>query len=485
MVAARAAGLSSLLPARSTRNAGALLFGSFVQIARCLAITPVLTRVLGPTAYGAYWAMLALVYTLRPLVATGTNPIVTALLVQRPSDEGELIWGAVTEATIRAVLLWAALVAALCVISPGSDRAGLAACLGAILLSDAIGQVGLALSARLRDRPIVAAQNTALMAQSIAAVIAAWLGGGAIGVAACTGVGALLQAWLVVRAVRRRLPHLLLPSRARSSSWRFDILRAGAPSVGICIAVVVAQQCDIVISEALAGRAQAAAYAGCARVLAFAYLIPQALATSLLPVFAERNEQGHATCLHGMTVMAALALPVALLAPLYAPGFTLLLGSRYALAATLAPVLVWRTVSIFAASPADMYFIGTGRQRFVLGYHAACATTVLVGCALLTPTRGVMGTAIAVVAGEAVKMGAVTGGLGLQAAKQLARALAGPAAASGIALLLGAATPGPWWLRTIVGFAAVVALCELPRVSPVTPLTTTLRLWRRRPCESV
>jgi O-antigen/teichoic acid export membrane protein len=453
--------------ARPVKNTAVLLIAGGVQIVRGLAVTVLVGRTLGAVEYGLFATALAIAGTVRPLVGAGVVPPLVAEVARERTREPALIAGACREATAVALVLWVALV--------GVGRSSLVderisvclACLGALLVTDALGLRSISLSARLEDRFVLRAQILASLFVVATVPLCAALGLGIVALSLCTVLAALLQSVLVARAARAVAGPL--PALMRNP-WPLPTLRLAAPSIGISFAVAVCVQFDLVLVERLGGPAAAGSYAAAGRALGLALLLPQSVGASLLPLFARSGIESYQRCIRATSLLAAFGLPIALLAPLYSDGVAQLFGSGFDGVATLTIILAWRIAALFITTPIDAYLIAQRRQRAVLGCHVLAATLV-VGIALLTvPRLGAVGCALAAVAGEIAKIAALLRCLGRARSAEVFHGLIGPFVAGAVALVVGWLLPGGWCLRTLLSAALYLAVAEWPGLCTMPPM---------------
>jgi O-antigen/teichoic acid export membrane protein len=457
---------------RAVVNAAYRLGGSIVErLLRGVLLIPLVVRRFGVASYGQYAMALSIVNMVRPLVV-GAAPLLTAEAARRPRSSRRLI----ARASNEALLVGLALAVAVTLIGDrvAPELASILPWMALVLACDAVVLRGLQLSARMRDAPVVLAGVLgALGLVAAAGLLAARMRT----LAMCTTVAGMVQAAAVLVMVRRDRARPI--TSAAPQPERSLYLRAW-PALLLALVNGVGGNLDVVLVAWLAGAFDAGCYAAAARLLAVTIVVPSAIASSLLPMYAAPSELARRRCVDGMAVAFALGLPLALFAPFYAPTLHALLGAKLVIGAGLLAALGTRMALAFVGVVAVGHLIAGGRQRGALIVEIGSLALLVALTPFAIARAGVLGAAVAAATAEAFKTIGFVALLGGASVVRLGRRVALPASGCAVAWLVGRHVATSSWMRLAV--AGVVYLIFLERSWPgMGPLRAhRLSSWRRK-----
>lgn len=394
--------VSRSITARVARNTSFCVAAAGIEIVRAAVTTPVLTRHLGVADYGSLGVGLTLLSLARPFVATGIAMILVRECAKHPEREAGLVAAGLRLGAISAVVFMAAAVATALLAGGGGGVLVVLPALSLSLVADALAISGVLVTVRLRDERTAAAQlvSGALFLAGTLALVAAGAGLTAVCLlfSACAGARALVL-WSVTRRLRQR-PH--------APESRRDLAREAAPAAMLSFVAAAHMHMDLVLVAALAGAAQAGLLAAASRVAFLALVLPQAIASSLLPVLAKQTPAAAAATATRVSFgLGALgAVGVALSLPLSGT-IVSVLGDGFADAAALLPLLGVRVWFLYLSIPLDALLISDGRQRLVAWLHAAAAAGSLALGLLVIPSHGAVGAVVVACITEGLKCASV------------------------------------------------------------------------------
>lgn len=391
--------LRRLMGGRVARTAGWLTAWKAVKLANSLIIGIWLARHLGPTDYGVYSYIMALVLGLTPISSFGLSSVVTKDIKLANEEEGRILGATAAMRTFGAtvVLLVSVAVATL----SSLDTPGLPLMVAAV----AIG--GMAGVGSFLEYYFVAKQDMSnFVKYSISRIILF-----SVLKIAFMLVGAGLQALVFVAAVEIASAGLAgfsayLRHGGRVRDWRVDMVvvrrywRRSLPLIVSGLSAAIYLKIDIIFLAEMRSASEAGVYAVAARLSEIWFILPPILIAAAFPRLLElrRDQPGaYQRRLQDMfDLMAAAAMMIALTISFVAlPLVTFLFGESFAPAAAILVVHVWSCLFTFQRAILGKWFVAEDLYSLALTNNLIGAGANVVLNLLLIPPYGAMGAAVA------------------------------------------------------------------------------------------
>lgn len=379
-------------------NIGWLVGERGLTLAAALAVNVVLARYLGPTDFGALNFAISFVGLFGTFTYLGFSGIVTRDLVLHPEDRDELLGTTFVLKLAGAAAAILAIVGLARIVAPAPDMQLLIAIIAAGLLFDAFLVITFWFESRVEAR------------YSVRATGAAVLGGAALKIALVL-LKAPLVAFAIAVAAQKALTALglWLIFRRRGASvrgWRFTGARARAlfaqswPLILSSVGALLYLKIDQVMLGAMAGNEEVGIYAVAARLSEVWYVLPTAVATSLLPGIvklrkgsAERYRRALQRIFDILFVASlAVAIPVTLVA---GPLMDLLFGPEYVASTLVLRIHIWTAPAMFMGAVLSKWLIAEDMLLFSFTRQGLGALVNVALNLALIPRFGAVGAAIA------------------------------------------------------------------------------------------
>ena len=479
---------------RRTADGTVLLFlAEALLLPTGLVTAAVLTRRLGPDAYGLFTVAASLVAWLSWIVGSAFSTRAAIALVSEADDPRP----------VASLVLRVHLVA-------GAASAGVFA-LVAPAVADVLGDARLVPLLRLlavelllfsaarayqnvlvgtgayRPRALGSAVRWTLRMVAVVGFVEAGLG---VAGAALGGLLALAAEVVVYRAHRR------IPLGLRSGVSGARLWRTAAPLFVFEVVLRGLSRIDLFALKALGGTAAEAGFYGAAQNLT---VVPGLFTLAFTPLLlatvgrlSRAGAEAQARRLgHDALRLAAYALPLAAAAAAVAPGLVrALFGAAFAPAA---PLLAWLIVGAAAqvtVSVGSALLVSAGRPAWTTAIAVPMVAVAAAGYLVAFPLSGAVGMAAVTVAtmalgGVAVLAGVRAAGWPAPGVATYARAAAASALAVAVAVW---PLPGAWWLVQLAVAVAVVAgvawTAELSVAERARFRSEARRVWSRHAGES-
>lgn len=362
-----------------------------------------MARHLGPASFGALSYAAATVAFLVPVADLGIEMLVRRDLTQAPERAGELAATVMilrlTSGGVAMAVLWLSLPQGWI---PASEIQ-LIMVLSFTLFAPGLNVTELWLQSRLEARQAMPAQWLALAVGTAGRVVAIIQDAPLVAFVVVMTVETLLAAIFVTLVGRRRS----LRFAAFDRTTAIALLRETWPLTLLGVMTVIYMRIDVMMLRQWRGEAEAGVYAAATRLVELTYMIPSALALSVMPALLRAKEEGWEPYMRRlgqyMDASAAAAyfiiIPVSVLAPLL---IQFLYGAEYAGAAKVLRIQIWGALFVFLGIARGQFLINAGLTRF---YLAAATSGAVVNVALnlvLIPRWGATGAAIAMVTSYAM-----------------------------------------------------------------------------------
>jgi O-antigen/teichoic acid export membrane protein len=388
--------------ARHVKNALWLLSDRGLALIVGFFVSAYVARVYGPDIFGVYSYGLALLYLFAVPGHAGLNALVVKRLVDVDTDKS-VIMG--TSLVIKGLGFSVGLLLLLgFAFFPGmhtpTERT-----LIAIMCISLLIQPGYVLDfwfqAHYVTRYQALSKQIALVLASGMKVAAAAMGASILWIAGATVIQALLSVLFLVL-------FYLGTTSANRQRWRFDsdeavslLRQGGVVFLGTFFAAIYLKV-DQIMLKMVKGDAEVGVYAVAATVSEAFYFIPVAIAAAVFPRLVELRTEDPQTyhkrtqqLLDGLAVLAiALAVFVTLVA---APIIATVFGAQYSDASLILGIHIWAAIFIFMRAVFSKWIVAEGLVWFSVITQGSGAVINVALNALLIPSMGAVGAAVATV----------------------------------------------------------------------------------------
>lgn len=371
-----------------------------------VGVTIALVRGLGPSEYGVWSALLAVIGIVGYLTSLGLEDVaVRQAAMDRPRESTWISALLSLELMLAVPVTIAALVVTLA-IAPNAAARVAAVLLSATCLISALGSVRTVFQLRIRNRWTAGFEllNGALWAIGVFAIAAAG-GGVAAFAAAFLASSAIVNVAQVVLA-RRQIRFRLRGGRQA----RTQLIKIGVPFAIASLLYLSYTQIDQVLVFELAGPHAAGLYGAASKVFARALVIPGSVLATMFPMIAAayKEDVGRMRALvqTAVEVLLAATLPlVALVAVIGRPLMRLLFGPEFAAAGpALSVLMIVFAISAFSYVAGDLVIVLRLQRRYIQYAVAGLVVNVALNLVLI-PAYGFIAAAWVCLLTEALVIG--------------------------------------------------------------------------------
>ena len=453
-----------------------------LHLALNVASSVILIRYMGPDHYGDYVRVIAVTGWVGLLSEFGLNKVGVRHAARDDGSTGAVIG---TVMGTRAVLsLGAAAIAQLTLLPLHASAAVHLAALVASLMFVFDGLFATVVVFQVTLKQHYEAGVRVLMEIVELAILLALVASGA-------GLVALVSAPVVGSAAGAAIGYALARARFglrlsydRTLAW--SLVRSAAPIVPAIMIGVLTLKLDSLMVAALRPRHEVGLYGAAYQPMEYALNAVTVVAFPFFPLLARSYGRDPAAFLrsyrHATEAVLAFVLPItAITLVLAGPMVTAVYQPAWS--GSAAPMRVLSIALVFMALSAWNGFVllAANRQRLTIRYGAAALVVSLVTCAVLLPTVGYMGGAIAAVVANVVStvwsLGLLRRQVGVVVSPQRVLRVVGANAAMGGAAAGLVAVGVPWWAA---GGLALATYPVLLSAFGVMTLRTATELVRRR-----
>ena len=388
--------------AKAIASNSSWLFGDkILRLAIGAPISFWMARHLGPASFGELNYALAFTAIFGAIAAAGLDGIVIRELVRRPAFASVTLSTALALKAATGVIAFAACVTtAYLVDGAGSRELILVSIIGAGLLFQMFDVLDYWFQSQVKSSISVRARMIAFASCSCARIVLILNQGSLVDFAVVAFVEIALGAACLSIGYRRS-PHS--PSgTAPRAGVALNLLKDGWPLLLSGVAVMLYMRIDMVMLEKMTGSHAVGIYAAATKVSEIWYVLPMAIASSVLPSLLRRRATDPASYLHSLRrfyfLLAWLALTIAIPLSLCADWVVLLLyGTDFRAAGPVLAIHLWASYAVFLGVGSSQYLLAENLQVYSL-YRTlfGLATNVILNLALIPPF-GVLGAAIATV----------------------------------------------------------------------------------------
>ena len=384
-------------------NLGWLLTDKLVRVLLTVVVGFWLARYLGPVRFGALSYAVALVALLLPVAELGLEMLIRRDFARSPADSADL---ARTALGLRAGGAFAALGLLFVALALGlvpAAEVDLVLIIAISLFNPALSVAEPWLQSRMESPRAMPLQWLIL---SLGAGVRIW--------SISAGAPLATFAWIMaVESIVVALALTLTGRRCGLRTGRFrgelarTLMREAWPLTLLGVVTVIYMRIDVVMLRRIHGEAEVGVYAAATRLVELTYMLPAALAVSLMPGLLRAKSDGPTAYLERfrqyLDVSAAAAyliiVPVTLLAPLV---IRLAYGDDYAASAEVLRIQIWAALFVFLSLARGQFLINAGLTRFYLAAAGAGAVANVALNLVLIPRWGGVGAAYATVGSYAV-----------------------------------------------------------------------------------
>lgn len=386
---------------RVTANTAWLLSDRLLRMAVGLAVGVWVARYLGPEQFGLLNYASVLVAFMAVFSTLGLDAVVVKELANAPDQANEILGTTFGIKLAGAVLTLSLAVATIAFLRPGN---ALALALVAIIASAAFLQAFDAIDywyqSRLQSRYVVIAQNASFMLVAL------------VKIGLIVGQAHLIAfAWAILGEIALASIGLLvvfMHTGNRVRQWRFRVTRARTllaeswPLLLSGIFVTLYIRIDQFMIAQMLGDQALGVYSAAVRLVEVWFVIPMAIASSVLPVLVRDKESSQEQYVERLTqlftAMLWLSVTIACITTAAAgPLVKLLFGPDYAAAADILRIQIWSAPLIFIGSIANHWFLIERLNRYTLYRHILGAVVNIGLNLMLIPRFGIAGAAAATV----------------------------------------------------------------------------------------
>ena len=456
----------------------------FLHLALNVASSVILVRYMGPDHYGDYVRVIAVTGWVGLLSEFGLNKVGVRHAAREDGSAGRVIGTVMGTRTVLSVA--AAAVAQLTLLPLHASRTVHIAALVASLMFVFDGFFATVVVFQVTLKQHYEAFVRVLMEIVELSVLLLLVASGA-------GLVALVSAPVVGAAVGCVVGYLVARSRFalrlsfdRNLAW--ELLRTAAPIVPAIMIGVLTLKLDSLMVAALRPRHEVGLYGAAYQPMEYALNAITVVALPFFPLLARAHGRDAVAFLrsyrHATEAVLAFILPITTITLVAA---TPMVKAVYqpVWAGSAGPMRVLSVALVFMAISAWNGFVllAGNRQRMTIRYGAAALVVSIVTCAVLLPTIGYMGGAIAALAANIVStvwsLTLLKNELDLRLSVQRVLRVVGANAAMGGAAVVLIALGVPWWGACMVGLASYPLLLSAFGVMGVRTAAALLR--RSRP----
>ena len=394
--------------ARASRNllfSRAFQVGSGQVIRRCARFLFFFfaARKLGPTTFGVYALLLAIVLTLAIISGEGFSDYLARELSKAP-ELGRGLYVRVTQLRLLyVVLLYVPTIVLLHTLKYPAEILEDASLLFLILFPNApfgaaqgvlraAGRFGLLTWLETVQGSVLLVAGVSLFAKAPVLRSIIWA---EVASAFAGGIAAVLM----VRGLRQ-------PKLKSSVPWRQVVRETSVFNIYPVITNIY-DRIDVVLLSALAGSLAVGIYAAPYRILNGIQILPFALMSALLPAISgttgNENENDQQLCSRMTGFFYSLALfPVLAVTLLARPLVLLLLGNSFAESTPVLRILIWATIPMFVNFGLNTFLLARSHEKKFLRTTVVCAVVNIVANLILIPRFSYFAAAAVTILTEAV-----------------------------------------------------------------------------------
>ncbi|MSP11877.1 MAG: flippase [Chloroflexi bacterium] len=383
---------------RAARNTAAMGLGRIITFALNVIATVILTRYLGPTSYGHFATIFALITLIDYTADIGLGDVAVRELARNPAQTNKLL----TAATVLR-LGFAAVGIVLTGILPlvlnyPPELRGLAVLASATLIIRALSSPTLVFRARLNMHYDVIVLTVMRLADTGLILLVALLGGGLREMILARLAAGLIGA-VAYWGVAQRTQRLGLKfDKAAMKRMGLDALPVAMSAVMLMIYL----RADLLMLAKMLGPNAVGLYSATHQILEYNLAISGLFMGSLFPLLAQYYHQHThyqfiALYQKSFDLLMMVIIPMAVVTTLFAEDLvTLLFGPSYAGAAMSLRIMLWTSVAFFFGNVVGATLIAINWQRLQVVTDSVGAGLNIALNFWLIPIWGITGSAVAI-----------------------------------------------------------------------------------------
>lgn len=377
-----------------------------LNIALGVGVTIALVRGLGPTRYGDWTALLAVIVLVGYLTNVGLDEVAVRQAAMDPQRESRWISALVSLQVMLSVPVTIAALGVTLVIARDDTARIAAVLLSLTCLFSALGSARAVFQLRIRNSWTAGFElaNGLLWAIGVFAIVAA--GAGLVAFAAAFLVASAVANLGQIVLARRHIRFKLRGGRTD----RTRLLRIGVPFAVASLLYLAYTQVDQILVFELAGAQAAGLYGAASKVLDRALVIPASILATMFPLMAVAYKEDlvrmRALVQTAVEVLLAVTLPfVAYVAVVGGPLMRLLFGEEFAAAGpALSVLMAVFAISAFSYVAGDLVIVLRLQRRYIVYAAMGLAINVALNL-LLVPAYGFIAAAWVCLITEGVVIG--------------------------------------------------------------------------------
>ncbi|MCL4543828.1 MAG: flippase [Chloroflexi bacterium] len=385
-------------------NTFAQLVARGAIIVAAIGANAMLSRYLGPSAFGRYSLVFAYVGVVSGIFANwGLGSIAVRDASQKPRETEPILTSAAAMQLLASAGSYAVLLLLVRVAAHGQDELAVAVA-GVTLLLMPVDILAMALQVQMKLVRVAFASIAGALLKLGAAAGAVGLGWGVTGIITSTIVATVVGYGLLILVLRGCLDW----SRLRPQAHRYRPLLAEAwPLAVATVFVTLVNQMPLILLGKLATAEQVGYFSAANKVASQLVVVPLVLSTSLYPVFSRLALEDRASLgrmlSRTLRYMTILAMLLVVLGAATGPwSIQVLYGPLFRPAVPVLLLLVAQSALLYPAILAGEALVALGRQRTNLVIQVSGAVVVTFGCVALSHLYGAVGAAVASLAGYVV-----------------------------------------------------------------------------------
>ena len=383
---------------RVVSNLGWILIDKFVRLGLGLLVGIWVARYLGPTQFGVWSYVTALVALFSAVASSGLPTILIRDLVRDPSHVNEILGSAFVLQFLGGICAIALCVGAATLTDQGDNLARvMVAVVSTAFLFQSLDVIDSLFQSRVQSKYTVAAKGFAFCLASGVRVLLIMARAPLISFALAALLESFIGASMLLVVYRHQQMHITLwrPSAAKvkklaGESW---------PLIISGLFVMLYMRIDQVMLRTMMGNGAVGSYSAAVRIAEVWYFIPVAVTTSVVPGLLKEKDD-RARYLDRMQTLfdglAWSAIGISVVVSLFSGTIiNLIYGAEYADASKALVILGWASVFVSLGVASGQFLISEGLGRISLLRAGSGAVTNICLNFWLIPAMGILGAAIA------------------------------------------------------------------------------------------
>lgn len=372
-------------------------------------------RYLGPDDFGLFSFSLALTALFTSFAAFGLPTVVVRDLVIRPHDRPAILASALLLRLLGAAVAMILTVGAMLALRPGDWRSALVVLVMTFSnLAQAWDIIDYDYQSRMDARPIVVLRNVSFVACAVVRVLLVLAQASLIWFAWAMTLEAIIGAVLLVRRARLDGKAIVIMAATREELRR--LASTSWPLIISDLSVSIYMRVDQIMLGKMLGDVGVGLFSAAVRISEAYYFFPNTVALSVAPAltatYTRSREEFERRFLQIMRLLLWLALAVAFVLAVFSkPIILTLYGPRYLDAAAVLSIHAWAGALVSLGACGNLWLTNAGFFKFSMYRTLAGAAVNVALNLILIPRLGIVGAALATVAGQIASVMLITAAL--------------------------------------------------------------------------